>query len=487
MIMEKLPEKYKERMKRILGAEWPAFLDSYGRPETRGLRVNTLKISPEEFEKKAPFPVRRIPWTDNGFFYDADVRPAQHPFYAAGLYYLQEPSAMTPAGRLPVEKGDKILDLCAAPGGKTTELAARLAGSGLLAANDIHNGRAKALLRNLELFGTKNLLVLNETPDRLRSAFPGYFDKILVDAPCSGEGMMRKNPAAAGLWSEKRITDCAKQQKEILACAHGMLKPGGYLLYSTCTFAPEENECNAAWLLEEYPDMEICPVDPYEGFENGRPDLADGNPALSFCVRIYPHKMEGEGHFLVLFRKKADPGNAEDAGSDTRSNTGKTGKEKTKTGPGRRGKSTSPGEAAEYSLLKEFLEEGGCSLSTDGIVRYGTKAYLKTGLPESAYSLSFLRSGLYVGEWKKNRFEPSQPFAMSLSKKDYPAAVSFREDDERLARYLKGETVLLSEDELNALKPESGWLLVCADEYPVGWGKRAGDMLKNKLPAAWRQ
>ena len=217
-------------MKEMLGGEYDDFMASYDRPRFRGLRVNTMKVTPEEFEKDAPFPVRRVPWVSDGFIYPNDVFPARHPYYAAGVYYLQEPSAMTPASRLPVEPGDRVLDLCAAPGGKATELAARLRGTGILVANDASNSRAKALLRNLELFGTENMFVTNEMPDRLAGVFSGYFDKILVDAPCSGEGMFRKDPDVAETWSPERVRYFASQQRNILENARKMLKPGGYLM-----------------------------------------------------------------------------------------------------------------------------------------------------------------------------------------------------------------------------------------------------------------
>ena len=240
-----LPEKFLDRMRDLLEEEFPAFLESYRQPRQYGLRVNCLKTTPEEFEAAAPFPVQRIPWVPDGFFYGEGIYPARHPYYAAGLYYLQEPSAMTPASRLPVEPGERVLDLCAAPGGKATELAAKLKGEGLLVANDLSVSRARALLRNLELMGASNCFVTSETPARLAAAFPEYFHKILVDAPCSGEGMFRKDEDVAAAWSEEKVKACAAAQRQILESAAAMLKPGGMLLYSTCTFAPEEDEENA--------------------------------------------------------------------------------------------------------------------------------------------------------------------------------------------------------------------------------------------------
>ena len=303
-----LPEEFASRMKEMLGEEYDAFLESYQLPRSYGLRVNTGKITGEALREQAPFALRQIPWVKEGYFYGEGDIPARHPYYAAGLYYLQEPSAMTPASRLPVEPGERVLDLCAAPGGKATALGAALGGQGLLVANDISNSRARALLRNLELFGISNAFVTSETPAKLAEVFPGFFDKILVDAPCSGEGMFRKDPAVMKTWEAGRPEYFAGLQREIVRQAVRMLRPGGKMLYSTCTFSREENEGTISWLLKEFPEMELLPMEGYEGFDGGRPQWGDGNSALTRCVRIWPHKMDGEGHFLALLEKTAGGG-----------------------------------------------------------------------------------------------------------------------------------------------------------------------------------
>ena len=267
-----LPELFLEQMKELLGEEYQAYLDSFQEERVYGLRVNTGKISCEEFEKICPFPIRRIPWIENGYYYDADSKPAKHPYYFAGLYYLQEPSAMTPANRLPVEPGDRVLDLCAAPGGKSTELGVKLSGKGVLVSNDISNSRAKALLKNLELFGIPNTYILSEAPHRLVPHFREYFDKILIDAPCSGEGMFRKEPGVIKSWLEKGNDFYAKLQREISESALQMLKPGGLLMYSTCTFSSKEDEQTVEALLENHPELELVEIAPLEGFDPGIPE-----------------------------------------------------------------------------------------------------------------------------------------------------------------------------------------------------------------------
>ena len=302
--MEQLPSAFLARMKDMLGEEYSAFLDSYDSPRKFGLRVNTLKLSAQEFAETAPFQLAPIPWVPNGFFYGKEDRPSRHPFYPAGLYYLQEPSAMAPASRLDITPGEYVLDLCAAPGGKATELAARLQGKGLLVANEISASRAKALLRNLELSGVTNSLVTNETPKRLAGYFPEFFHKVLVDAPCSGEGMFRKDPEVAKTWNEERPDYFGKLQQEIIQHAISMLKPGGLLMYSTCTFSPVENEGLISYVLEQFPEMELLDMEDYPGFTPGNPQWGNGDTRLLKTRRIFPHHMDGEGHFLALLRKK---------------------------------------------------------------------------------------------------------------------------------------------------------------------------------------
>ena len=300
-----LPKAFEEKMKTLLGEEFDAYTACYEEPRYYGLRVNTSKISVEEFKKICPFSITPVPWIENGFYYDGEKEsPARHPYYFAGLYYLQEPSAMTPADRLDITPGDKVLDVCAAPGGKATELGAKLQGEGVLIANDISNSRAKGLLKNLELFGIGNVLVLSEEPGKLTGYFPEYFDKILIDAPCSGEGMFRKDKKMMKAWEEHGPEFFSKLQRSILTQAASMLKMGGMLLYSTCTFDPLENEGSISWLLEQFPEFEIMDIRPYEGFSEGRPEYASiRQEEFRKTVRIFPHHMKGEGHYLALLRK----------------------------------------------------------------------------------------------------------------------------------------------------------------------------------------
>ena len=456
-----LPQSFIENMSEILGPELDEYLESYEKPKFTGLRVNTSKISVEEFERINPFKsLRRVPWTPNGYYYTEEDAPTKHPYYYAGLYYIQEPSAMTPASVLPIEEGERVLDLCAAPGGKATELGAKLNHTGLLVANDASASRTKALLKNLEVFGLPNILVTSEMGDKLDRYFHEYFDKILIDAPCSGEGMFRKQAHMIPAWERQGPEVFSKMQREILDQAANLLKPGGTMLYSTCTFDPKENEQVIEHLLKTYPEFRILKIAPYEGFVQGMPEVTESrDPSLADTVRIFPHKMKGEGHYLALVQK------GEPCDRVKGELTGGKGKKKL------------PEE------LEEFLNDVKKEIRTDLLDIHGERVYvMPAGLP-NLKGLRFLRTGLLLGELKKKRFEPSQAFAMTLKKDDYEKIVDLPLEDDRVSRYLKGET--LDVDDLVEMKAK-GWYLVCVDGYPLGWGKLANGTLKNKYLPGWR-
>ena len=464
-----LPVLFEERMKELLGSEYEEFLAGYDKEHFAGLRLNRLKISGREWEKLSPFELTPIPWIDNGYYYDpakAAQSPTKHPYYYAGLYYIQEPSAMTPANLLPIEPGDRVLDMCAAPGGKSTELAAKLGGKGVLISNDISNTRAKALLKNLGVFGVKNSVIMSEDPKNLTGIFEGYFDKILIDAPCSGEGMFRKDPAIMKNWEQYGVDYYNKIQKEIILYAARMLRPGGMLLYSTCTFSPEENEGTIAWLLHHYPEFTIEEIpNRYEGFGEGRPDwielpdnVKDKAESFRHLVRIWPHKMNGEGHFCALLRK------GESAGEMSEKKIGAVKAVKL--------------EQPEEEFLREvgFTEE-----ELRRVELHGDKLFLiPEGLPDLK-KLRLLRNGLYLGDRKKNRFEPSQPLAMALTREQVPGYVDLGIQDPAVIKYLKCETIDVEDG-----SSRDGMTLVGTEGYPLGWGKKNGTVIKNKYFSGWR-
>lgn len=454
-----LPSNYLEEMKELLGDQYEAYLASFEQKTRQGLRVNTAKIAPETFRQKADISLECVPWCENGFAFDEKQTVTKHPYYYAGLYYVQEPSAMIPASHLPVEPGDFVLDLCAAPGGKATELGAKLKGKGMLLANDISNSRAKGLLKNIELFGIGNMLVLSEEPGKLTEYFPEYFDKILIDAPCSGEGMFRKDKKMVKAWEEHGPEFFSKIQRSIITQAASMLRPGGMMLYSTCTFDPSENEQTIEYLLEEYPEFEICEMAGYEGFAPGMPEVTDSkNPNLAKTVRIFPHRMEGEGHYLALLKK------GEGSPIALKEKDSKKG-----------------GKLPEE--LEEFFRNVSWKPEASRLDIHGERVYyMPKGLPK-LNGVRFLRTGLLLGELKKKRFEPSQAFAMSLKKEEYANILDLSVQDERVIKYLKGET--LDVEDLVSRK-EKGWYLVCVDGYPLGFGKLANQTLKNKYLPGWR-
>lgn len=504
-----LPESFRKMMQQLLGEEYEAFLRGFDERRQFGLRVNTSKMESEEFARIAPFHLRKIPWITDGYFYEEEDVPAKHPFYAAGLYYLQEPSAMTPASRLPVKPGERVLDLCAAPGGKATALGAKLQGEGLLVANDINTARAKALLRNLELFGIANAFVTNEAPYVLAEKYPEYFDKIMVDAPCSGEGMFRKNPAVIEAWQEKGPEYFSKLQKEIILHGADMLRPGGIMLYSTCTFSPAENESVITHLLRQRPEMEVIPMEDYEGFSQGLTTF-DGevfHESCRLCRRIFPHKMPGEGHFMALLHKKEEKNmlladenrqqeNEVDEWENRQSDISKGGKrKKDKKNRKKDSRQSRQNNRNKYwwevcgGLDKEqqqavaaFFSHVHLNLRPERIDVRGDKIYYVPEETREAQGIHFLRNGIYMGDLKKKRFEPSQPFALILSKDTFDNCLDFSGEDPQLMRYLRGESLSVEQTDKG-----NGWYLVLVDGFPLGFGKIAGNILKNKYPMSWRK
>lgn len=455
----KLSEEYLNRMRDLLGEEeFSAYLKSFDEERLYGLRVNTAKVTPEAFPELVSWDLKPVPWIPNGFYYEGTERPAKDPYYYAGLYYLQEPSAMTPAMLLPVEPGDRVLDLCGAPGGKSTELGVKLAGKGVLISNDISNSRAKALLKNLELWGISNICVTSETPDKLADVFGPWFDKILIDAPCSGEGMFRKDDDMVKSYEERGPEYYSEIQKEITDQAVRMLAPGGLLLYSTCTFSRCEDEEIICHILENHQEMELIRLPLFEG--------ASGGIGLDGCIRLFPHKIKGEGHFISLLRKNGGGAERTAAGSRERSRTEPQGKKAPAL----------PTELTDFlALMSREFDDSRIMIKNDSVYY----------LPENfvpAKELRYLRTGLLLGELKNKRFEPGQALAMTLHAEEFRQTISWKKEDDRVIRYLKGETISLTPEE----GPVKGWCLVCVDGYPLGFAKGTGMALKNKYYPGWR-
>ncbi len=584
-----LPEKFLERMQRMLGEEYGAFLESFGQERYQALRLNPLKLgadgrsaaealgggrclppagssgepvpktdsllSPESERTLSPeggsplLPkgesplspgaggakdfahLAKVPWAENGYYYQPGDQPGKHPYHEAGLYYIQEPSAMAPAELLEVQPEERVLDLCAAPGGKSTQIAAKLQGRGVLFCNEIHSARAKILSENIERMGICNACVTNEPPERLAEFFPEYFDKILVDAPCSGEGMFRKNDAACGEWSQENVALCAERQDGILDCAARMLRPGGRLVYSTCTFAPEEDEGSVGRFLQRHGEFSVLPADKaglglWEAAGSGETIGSDravcsgetiggdravcsgnaigsdrtagscktigGNDAagnraaacdkaldevpewfpgeasgLKGTLRLWPHRIKGEGHFAAVLQKAGDVPQGY-SGSAVNGTI----------------KGLSEKELEKLTEFREFCDDmlrfSMPHFKAPAVyIRFGDNLYLvPEGMP-SLKGLKVLRPGLHLGEIKKGRFEPSHALALALAPKDAAHIWNMAYGDSRIRDYLRGGTF--------PAEGEKGWYLICVDGFSIGWGKLAGGIMKNHYPRGLRR
>ena len=460
-----LPQKYTEKMAALLGAEefelYQASLDA-GR--SFGIRVNTLKLAPAGFVRELGEIVgirEQIPWTTDGFYYDPFGKetaelPGKLPFYHAGLYYIQEPSAMYPAEQLDVQPGDRVLDLCAAPGGKSTKLAAKLRGKGMLVANDINAERVKALIYNIELAGVRNAVVTNEPPERLARNFTGFFDKILVDAPCSGEGMFRKDAEAVRSWDKFKTEICAGMQREILESAHLLLKQGGHLLYSTCTFDLREDEGMIREFMDRHPEYRLLPLLKTGGIANG----LDG---MTEAARLWPHKVKGEGHFTVLLEKQESDGiNSGDLF-------------RTKKTRSYRLCGDIPAEFRSFWEKNMYgsMPEGYYYTAGDGL-------YSLPCPPPDLDGIKAPKIGLNLGELGYGKFKPSQQFAMAYGA-FFRRKIVFSYRDDSVKRYLRGETLTGVEAE------EEGWSAVCVGTHVLGMGFLKDGILKNLYPKGWRR
>ena len=453
---QKLPQEFLDRMKEMLGEDYPAFLESYACPNRQSLRVNTLKGTKEAFLQKAAFDLTPVAWEENGFYYGAEYQPGRHPWHEAGVYYIQEASAMAPAVFLGAAPGERVLDLCAAPGGKSGQIAAAMRQQGILVLNEIHPARAKILSENAERMGMANAIVTNAAPEELAQRFMGWFDRILVDAPCSGEGMFRKNPEACLEWSLPNVELCARRQDTILDSAAGMLRAGGRLVYSTCTFAPEEDEGSVLRFLRRHPEFEPENVPLLEGMERGFTRCETEGPSAC-SLRLWPHRLAGEGHFLAVLRKTGE----------------RLGARREKY---REEKGLSPAEYADYT---KFAKENLAVLPEGRYLRFGEQLYLAPAGTPSLRGLRVLRPGLHLGTQKKGNFVPAHALALFLKPQEAVRCLDLPADGREAADFLAGETL--------SAEGEKGWYLIAADGYSIGWGKLAGGQMKNHYPKGLRK
>lgn len=457
-----LPIEFEKKMKAFLGNEWDDFLYSYDNNRFHALRFNTLKVQSQEERMRILKTLKissdkKVSWADEAYYFDENVRPGKHPYHEMGLYYIQEPSAMSAAALLAPKPGMRVLDLCAAPGGKSTQLATYLGDSGLLVSNEINTQRSRILSQNIERMGIKNAIVTNEDSFVLASHFPGFFNAIQVDAPCSGEGMFRKLPEAIEQWSMENVAICAARQKEILDNAAVMLKPGGTIVYSTCTFSREENEDVIECFLERHPDF-----------------------TLEEMERFWPHKVDGEGHFVAKLVRRGCVDT--DLKADRKTKKNKNSKN--------RKNETKPALTKEnMKLLSEFLDETisedmAAWIKNSRLVMFGEQLYRLPDMEVDIKGLKVQRAGLHIGEFKKQRFEPSHSLALALKISEAKNVVKLTCDNPQTIGFFNGQSVMLSDEQ--AAECKKGWALVCVDGYPAGWGKVNGAQVKNHYPKGLR-
>lgn len=521
----RLPIKFAERMKTMLEDQYELFVKSYELAPRAGIRVNTLKIEQDAFPEISPFELKSVPWCETGYYIAAGSKPGLHPFYHAGLYYVQEPSAMAPVELLEVEPGDYVLDLCAAPGGKSTQIAAKQQGSGILVTNDISTDRTKALAKNIEMYGVRNAVVLNESPDRIAESFPHYFNKVLIDAPCSGEGMFRKDEDMVRQWEQHSIERCVMMQRDILSTAAKLLAPGGRIVYSTCTFAPEENEAMIGEFLRKNPSFHVVPIPSGKGITSGHPEwinqMAETDEMQSLGLepvyqnedpqlyaqlqqtgRLWPHLIEGEGHFVAVLQHNGSSAQAEKGEEQAyvqstiqtkdRNYSNQLKKKQkhmaAKQGGTKQRKRPDVPSVDPVTVFHEFVAEQ-LNIKLPGhTVMYGEKVYQTPVDPARLAGLRVIRAGWFMGSVKNGRFSPSQALASALRPEEAKRTIQLQIDNGEAVKYLKGDTLTAEEERLIKIGTASskGYTLVCTQGYSLGWAKWQEGMLKNEYPAGWR-
>jgi NOL1/NOP2/sun family putative RNA methylase len=457
-----LPGPFVERMRALLGSEAERFLESLGRPAERAVRANPLKLGPGELPAVVGMDLDPVPWCEEAFFLPGGLRAGVTPAHAAGLLYLQEPSALLPVEALEVRPGHRVLDLAAAPGGKTTQIAGKLGARGVVVANEVEAGRLRALADNLDRWGSWRVAVCSEPVERLAERLaPGAFDRVLLDAPCSGEGLFRRSAAARAQWRPGHVRGSAERQRRLLRHAARLVRPGGVLVYSTCTFAPEENEQQVADFLAGHEGWELLEIPWRDGLAPGRPDWCHDGPAeLERTVRLWPHRLRGDGHFVAKLGRRGEANGGE--GVRAGAPAGRTARRSRGAGD-----TLAAWEAFAVDALRERMPEP---------VVVGERAYLVPDHQLVAGDLRWFRPGLPLGRSRPGRFEPAHALALALQ----PAAVRRRLGlgPERARDFLRGETLPCSEP--------AGWTLVTMGDWPLGWGKVTGGALKSQVPRRLR-
>ncbi len=448
--MKILPTEYEKRMKKLLGDEFEDYIQSLNKPNVRAFRVNTDKISLADFQKINTLSDETIPYVENGYYLNAE-HIGNHPFHHAGLIYVQEPAAMAPAECIDINPDWKILDMCAAPGGKSTQLKNKLGKNGILVSNEIISSRCKILTGNIERLGLCNTVTTCMDTARLAKTFPHTFDMIMVDAPCSGEGMFRKEENAVSEWSLENVEMCSKRQAEILENAAVCLKNGGYIVYATCTFSIEENEKTVDDFLYNHPKFEIIPVNErvreatVDGIEFEGCRCAD----IKFARRFYPHKARGEGQFMAVLHNTAP---CDSSYKPVKQN------------------------AKIDTAVISFLDDVLTSYEKQNVIIYNGNPVYFTPDFNIDKGVAF-SCGVTIGELRKNYIQPHHQFFSALGK-NFKRKIELCNDSERLRKYLHGEEI--------SADCENGWAVVTLYGAPIGGVKVVSGIAKNHYPKGLR-
>ncbi len=448
----KLKDEFIDKYNSLLNEEFIDFINGFSLPRSHGLRLNTLKCDSIENNEYLKSILKKHPLVEYGYYYEEDAHPGRHPYHHAGVYYIQDPSAMMVVENASITQGDIVFDMCASPGGKSTHILSKLNNTGLLITNEINFKRAKILSENIERMGAKNALIISEDPLKLNKEFNGFFDKVIVDAPCSGEGMFRKDEEAVADWSLEKVRSCSIIQKALLDKAYELVKENGIIVYSTCTFAPEENEEVIDYFLKNHPDLELLPT-----IKNKQ--IKDGLDEYHLCSRFYFHYFNGEGHFIAKIRKNAT--------SETYKKT--------------KANSLKKATRDQIQLLKEFTDTYLKDFTIDSeIYNFNQHLYalFYNGEIPNLDNISIERYGLHLGEIKKNRFEPSHALALSLKPQQVKNVINFDSNSSEVIKYLSGETI--------NYPGNKHFTLITVDHFSLGWVKQVDSVLKNYYPKGLR-
>ncbi len=446
-----LSNDFKEKYRNLMGDRAEKLFTAIQTDSQEAFRLNPLKDNYQNVSYSLDKPIE---YSDIGYFGDINGNSIDH---LSGYVYSQEPSAMYVTEIVDPTGDEKILDLCAAPGSKTTYIASKMASKGLLVSNEINAKRAKVLSSNIERMGITNTVVTNNSPKDFEKKFDNFFDKILVDAPCSGEGMFRKDPESVKYWSLDYVEQCANRQKHILDSSYKLLNKGGALIYSTCTFSPEENEQNVAWFLEKYPDMHLVEVKKFAGMEDGRPEWGNGNQELTKALRMFPDQFNGEGHFMCKLVKDGEP----DEPKDRNINDGL--------------------KKDDIQFVQKFAKTNLNGLTQNNWLKISDYLYQAATMDNRFKGLHILRNGLKLGEFKKNRFEPDIAWILALKPIDLKTV--FELDQEQFEKYLHGESVILPD------KPDfdNKWIGLSYEQKLFSWGRYSNQQIKNVYPKGLRR